>query len=313
MKNIYKLATIIFCCLMVVGCQPNTGTKRLYGAEKRDAQAESIYEGLRDAIERGNADLPEVIPGVGVMKRIDFVDDVISLYIDIEGDSALEKLYTQKYDMVKESVLFAFLMMNSHNDLGKMILSMIKKADLRLRYVTTIKPSGKEYSFVYSATDIREFLDRYKLHPTEALAAVIDMQVIEGQEFPAWVDDYGLPHHVTDDELPDVQKKYIVEFRPKREGTALVLSYSLPEIDESLADMADLPEDEAMQAAMAQDMASDPTSLRLINLLVMAHSDLIVRYTGARSGQTISMNLPYSLLRKYCTLPESVLSLPNFD
>lgn len=250
---------------------------------------------------------------MGVMKRIDLVDDVLSYYIDVDGDSAVEKLYAQKYDMVKESLLFAFLMMNSHNDLGKMILSVMKEGNLRLRYVTTIKPSGKEYTFVYSATDIQEFLDRCKLHPTEALAAVIDMQVIEGQEFPAWVDDYGMPHHVTDDELADVKKKYIVEFKPKREGTALVLTYSLPEIGESLAGMPDLSEDEVMQASMAQDMASDPTTLRLINLLVMAHSDLKVRYTGARSGQTISINLPYSLLRKYCTLPESVLSLPNFD
>ena len=61
--------------------------------------------------------------------------------------------------------------------------------------------------------------------------------------------------------------------------------------------------------ALVQELAQDKDVLEFIGMLVISHSNMVLVYRESKSNEQISIEMPYTILRNHCKVPQELLSI----
>lgn len=266
---------------------------------------------LSQIIAECNADLPREIGTIGYLDSMSFADETITYAVSVKGDDSIMQVYSDNYDEFKDMLKYFFIEMNGQRNLGNAFAHSLeaKGLDICFRVYTE---SNKSKSWTVTGKELSAFVDSCKLSPTTALKRVIDMQIK--------IANIGLP--ITPDASPkattvainsivgDVKDENCLLQAIKYEENNLLFEYKVNEEGMKYIEYLKGKEDDLdFMDAFVQELAQDKDILEFIGMLAISHSNMVLVYIDNKSSKSVSIKLPYIVLRNHCKVPQELLSI----
>lgn len=266
---------------------------------------------LSQIIAECNADLPREIGTIGYLDSMSFADETVTYSVRVKGNDKIMQVYSDNYDEFKDMLKYSFIEMNGQGNLGNAFAHSLeaKGLDICFRVYTE---SNKSKSWTVTGKELSAFVDSCKLSPTTALKRVIDMQIK--------IANIGLP--ITPDASPkattvainsivgDVKDENCLLQAIKYEENNLLFEYKVNEEGMKYIEYLKGKEDDLdFMDAFVQELAQDKDILEFIGMLAISHSNMVLVYIDNKSSKSVSIKLPYIVLRNHCKVPQELLSI----
>ena len=298
----YIITILIVCTLIGIFIALNMPRPKLTFSDKMK---------LFQIIAECNADLPREIGTIGYLDSISFADETITYSVRVKGDDKIMQVYSDNYDEFNDMLKYSFIEMNGQGNLGNAFARSLETKGLDICFKVYTE-SNKSKSWTVTGKELSAFVDSCKLSPTTALKRVIDMHIK--------IANIGLP--ITPDASPkattvvinsidgDVKDENCLLQAIKYEGNNLLFEYKVNE--EGMKDIEYLngkEDDLDFMDAFVQELAQDKDILEFIGLLAISHSNMVLVYRDNKSSKPVSIELPYTVLRNHCKVPQELLSI----
>lgn len=264
---------------------------------------------LRRLVLRLNSDLPRTIGTIGTLDSITYIDKTVYYNMTVVGDDRIKEVYSKNYDKFKDMLKYTILVMNGQRNMGDTFASLLN--DKGLNVAATIFTQDKtSTTWSFSGEELKRFVDSYRISPTTALRTTIDMQIeIANLNLPLSIEDLHNPIKsvALNSLLGDIDETCL----PKavlHEDNNIIFEYSVDEDEFNIENMQKNSNNPETLDAFAASLVEDADFREFIGLIAMSQSNLIITYEGRSSHESVSIRLPYSLLKKYCKVPQSLLS-----
>ena len=129
---------------------------------------------------------------------------------------------------------------------------------------------------------------------------------IESLSLPIVTTESGEPINVTLNTTPD-SLEYLILKNIKLQEKSVIFNYSTPEISYPVSFSQKGCKNEEDIIHILGKLCKDPYFKGFINYFAMAKCNMILRYKGARSLQSMDIYFPYQLLREYSYIPKVLL------
>jgi hypothetical protein len=200
--------------------------------------------------------------------------------------------------------------LNGQQNHGNMTAKIMEDKGLNLKFEITT-PSGHTFEQTLLPSEIISFEDSCKMKPTEAMFAVIDMQVkLSRMQLPAVIDDLGDIRSISTNAISSsALSAYDMLTDIRHNGNDIELCYLTNEQD-ALLSVANFDiENEQFIRSVTLEMAKDDDFREFLSSLAISHSNLILNYEGRISKQQFSIKIPYAVIREYCDVPKELLTI----
>lgn len=266
---------------------------------------------LSQIIAECNADLPREIGTIGYLDSMSFADETVTYSVRVKGNDKIMQVYSDNYDEFKDMLKYFFIEMNGQGNLGNAFAHSLeaKGLDICFRVYTE---SNKSKSWTVTGKELSAFVDSCKLSPTTALKRVIDMQIqIANLKLPVTTSDSPKATTVAINSIVgDTKDESCLLQSIKYEGNNLLFEYKVNEEGvKNIERLKDREEDLDFMDAFVQELAQDKDVLEFIGMLVISHSNMVLVYRESKSNEQISIELPYTILRNHCKVPQNLLSI----
>ncbi|MBO4753244.1 MAG: hypothetical protein J5543_01480 [Bacteroidales bacterium] len=264
---------------------------------------------LRRVIERNNLDLPRQIGTIGTLDSMKYGNHTITYVMSVFGEIETKELYDTHYDEFGDLLKYTFVIMNGQNNMGAKFASVLKTKQLNIEF-KVFTPGRDVTSWKFTGKDIYDFVISCKQSPTTALRTTIDMQIeIASINLPVRLEDLrsDVKSVALNSFLSDLDESCLPQ-SIAHTGDDIIFVY---EVDENVYDLSLFEEDFAYEKAQeeyAKEMTSDADVMELFGLIVMSHSNMVVKLKGRQSGNMVEVTIPYEILKKYCKVPYYLLS-----
>ena len=201
--------------------------------------------------------------------------------------------------------------MNGQRNMGNTFALSLEAKGLDICFKVYTE-SNKSKSWTITGREIREFVDSCKSSPTTALKRVIDMQIqIANLKLPVTTSDSPKATTVAINSIVgDTKDESCLLQSIKYEGNNLLFEYKVNEEGvKNIERLKDREEDLDFMDAFVQELAQDKDVLEFIGMLVISHSNMVLVYRESKSNEQISIELPYTILRNHCKVPQNLLSI----
>lgn len=298
----YIIAVLIACTLVGIFVALNMSRPKLTFNDKIR---------LNQIIAECNADLPREIGTIGYLDSVSFADETITYAVSVKGDDRIMQVYSDNYDEFKDMLKYSFIEMNGQGSLGNTFAHSLETKGLNICFKVSTE-NKKSMSWNVTGKELSAFVDSCKLSPTTALKKVIDMQIkIANLKLPVTTSDSPKATTMAINSIVgDVKDEGCLLQSIKYEGNNLLFEYKVNE--ESTKDikrLKDREEDFDFMDAFVQELAQDKDVLEFIGMLVISHSNMVLVYRESKSNEQISIELPYTILRNHCKVPQNLLSI----
>ena len=215
------------------------------------------------------------------------------------------------YDEFKDMLKYSFIEMNGQGNLGNTFAHSLETKGLNICFKVSTE-NNKSMSWNITGKELSAFVDSCKLSPTTALKKVIDMQIkIANLKLPVTASDSPKATTVAINSIVgNVKDESCLLQEIKYEESNLLFEYKVNE--ESLKDIENLKgreDDLELMNAFVQDLAQDKDLLEFIGMLAISHSNMVLVYRESKSNEQISIEMPYTILRNHCIVPQNLLSI----
>lgn len=266
---------------------------------------------LSQIIAECNADLPREIGTIGYLDSMSFADETITYAVSVKGDDRIMQVYSDNYDEFKDMLKYSFIEMNGQRNLGNTFAHSLEAKGLNICFKVSTE-NKKSMSWNITGKELSVFVDSCKLSPTTTLKKVIDMQIkIADLKIPNTTSDSPQATTVAINSIVgDVKDESCLLQAIKYERNNLLFEYKVNE--ESMKNIENLKgreDDLELMNAFVQDLAQDKDVLEFIGMLVISHSNMVLVYRESKSNEQISIELPYTILRNHCKVPQNLLSI----
>lgn len=261
---------------------------------------------LSQIIAECNADLPREIGTIGYLDSMSFADETITYAVSVKGDDSIMQVYSDNYDEFKDMLKYFFIEMNGQRNLGNAFAHSLeaKGLDICFRVYTE---SNKSKSWTVTGKELSAFVDSCKLSPTTALKRVIDMQI------KIAITPDASPKATTvaiNSIVGDVKDENCLLQAIKYEENNLLFEYKVNEEGMKYIEYLKGKEDDLdFMDAFVQELAQDKDILEFIGMLAISHSNMVLVYIDNKSSKSVSIKLPYIVLRNHCKVPQELLSI----
>ena len=298
----YIIAILIVCTLIGIFIALNMPRPKLTFSEKMK---------LSQIIAECNADLPREIGTIGYMDSMSFADETITYAVSVKGDDRIMQVYSDNYDEFKDMLKYSFIEMNGQRNLGKTFAHSLEAKGLNICFKVSTE-NKKSMSWNITGKELSVFVDSCKLSPTTTLKKVIDMQIkIADLKIPNTTSDSPQATTVAINSIVgDVKDESCLLQAIKYERSNLLFEYKVNE--ESMKGIERLKgreEDLNFMDALVQELSQDKDVLEFIGMLAISHSNMVLVYRESKSNERISIELPYTILRNHCKVPQDLLSI----
>ena len=266
---------------------------------------------LSQIIAECNANLPREIGTIGYLDSMSFADGTITYAVSVKGDDRIMQVYSDNYDEFKDMLKYSFIEMNGQGNLGNTFAHSLETKGLNICFKVSTE-NKKSMSWNITGKEISAFVDSCKLSPTTALKKVIDMQIkIANLKLPVTASDSPKATTVAINSIVgNVKDESCLLQEIKYKESNLLFEYKVNE--ESMKDIENLKgreDDLELMNAFVQDLAQDKDVLEFIGMLAISHSNMVLVYRESKSNEQISIEMPYTILRNHCKVPQELLSI----
>lgn len=298
----YILAILVVCTLVSIFVALNNPRPKLTFSDKIK---------LSQIIAECNANLPREIGTIGYLDSMSFADGTITYAVSVKGDDRIMQVYSDSYDEFKDMLKYSFIEMNGQGNLGNTFAHSLETKGLNICFKVSTE-NKKSMSWNITGKEISAFVDSCKLSPTTALKKVIDMQIkIANLKLPVTASDSPKATTVAINSIVgNVKDESCLLQEIKYEESNLLFEYKVNE--ESMKDIENLKgreDDLELMNAFVQDLAQDKDVLEFIGMLAISHSNMVLVYRESKSNEQISIEMPYTILRNHCKVPQELLSI----
>ena len=298
----YILAILVVCTLVSIFVALNNPRPKLTFSDKMK---------LSQIIAECNADLPREIGTIGYLDSMSFADETITYAVSVKGDNRIMQVYSDNYDEFKDMLKYSFIEMNGQGNLGNTFAHCLETKGLNICFKVSTE-NNKSMSWNITGKELSAFVDSCKLSPTTALKKVIDTHIkIANLKLPVTTSDSPKATTVAINSIVgNVKDESCLLQEIKYEGNYLLFEYKVNE--ESMKDLENLKgreDDLELMNAFVQDLAQDKDLLEFIGMLAISHSNMVLVYRESKSNEQISIEMPYTILRNHCILPQNLLSI----
>ena len=298
----YIIAVLIACTLVGIFVALNMSRPKLTFNDKIR---------LNQIIAECNADLPREIGTIGYLDSVSFADETITYAVSVKGDDSIMQIYSDNYDEFKDMLKYSFIEMNGQKNLGNAFAQSLEAKGLKVCFKVSNK-NKKSMSWNITGKELSTFVDSCKLSPTTALKKVIDMQIkIANLKLPITTSDSPQATTVAIHSIVgDVKDESCLLQSIKYEGNNLLFEYKVNE--EGAKDIKKLKGREeylGYMDALVQELVQDKDILEFIGMLAISHSNMVLVYRESKSNEQISIEMPYTILRNHCKVPQELLSI----
>ena len=266
---------------------------------------------LSQIIAECNANLPREIGTIGYLDSMSFANETITYAVSVKGDDRIMQVYSDNYDEFKDMLKYSFIEMNGQGNLGNTFAHSLETKGLNICFKVSTE-NKKSMSWNITGKELSAFVDSCKLSPTTALKKVIDMQIkIANLKLPVTASDSPKATTVAINSIVgNVKAESCLLQSIKYEGNNLLFEYKVNEEGvKNIERLKDREEDLDFMDAFVQELAQDKDVLEFIGMLVISHSNMVLVYRESKSNEQISIEMPYTILRNHCKVPQELLSI----
>ena len=271
----------------------------------------TIYEEseLQKVLYDLNKNLPRTIGTIGTLDSIVYRERTITYNMTAFGDNRITEVYTQNYNKFKDILKYSILAMNGQYNMGDVFISILEQKRLNISCCIYTK-NGDATEWLISGGELKDFAESYKVSPTTALRTTIDIQIeIANINLPIQVEDINNPIRsvALNAFLGDIDASCLPQSISHIDSD-IVFEYDVDEEIIDLNELDNIKNDVIFLDAFAHSLAEDADVHEFIGMLAISHSNMVIVYNGRNSHRSISIRIPYRILKKYCKVPQNLLS-----
>lgn len=271
----------------------------------------TIYEEieLKKIISDWNSDLPSNIGTVGTMDSVIYHDRTIIYNITVFGDNSIKEIYQKNYNEFKDILKYSLLVMNGQRNMGNLFSSILDNKELNLGF-RIYTQDGDFTEWEIPGHELNEFTKACQMSPTTALRTTIDMHIeIANLHLPVKIEDIQDPiksvilNSILGDLDENCLPKSIVHV-----GEDIIFEYNVSEEIIDLDDLDIIKNKPEFVERFTSSIIEDEDVHEFLGLLAISHSNMIITYEGRTTHKSVSIRIPYYILKKYCKIPQYLLS-----
>ncbi len=266
---------------------------------------------LHQIIADCNADLPREIGTIGYLDSMSFADETITYAVSVKGDDSIMQVYSDNYDEFKDMLKYSFIEMNGQRNLGNAFAQSLEAKGLNICFKVSTE-NKKSMSWNITGKELSAFVDSCRLSPTTAMKKVIDMQIkIANLKLPiTTVDTQKATMVALNSIVGDIKDENCLLQAIRHEGNNLYFEYKIkkPELKD-VEFLREKQNDMDFMNALVQELAQDKDIQEFMGMLAISHSNMVLVYREGESDEQVSIELPYTILRNHCKIPQELLSI----
>lgn len=266
---------------------------------------------LHQIIAECNADLPREIGTIGYLDSMSFADETITYAVSVKGDDSIMHVYSDNYDEFKDMLKFSFIEMNGQRNLGNAFAQSLDAKGLNICFKVSTE-NKKSMSWNITGKEISAFVDSCRLSPTTAMKKVIDMQIkIANLKLPiTTVETQKTTTVALNSIVGDTKDKSCLLQAIRHEGNNLYFEYKIKKKElKNIEILREKQNDMNFMNAFVQELAQDKDILEFMGMLAISHSNMVLVYRESESNEQVSIELPYTIIRNHCKVPQELLSI----
>lgn len=266
---------------------------------------------LQQIIAGCNANLPREIGTIGYVDSMSFADETITYAVSVKGDDSIMQVYSDNYDEFKDMLKFSFIEMNGQRNLGNAFAQSLDAKGLNICFKVSTE-NKKSMSWNITGKELSAFIDSCRLSPTTAMKKVIDMQIkIANLKLPiTTVDTQKATTVALNSIVGDVKDESCLLQAIRLEGNNLYFEYKIKKKElKNIEILREKQNDMNFMNAFVQELAQDKDILEFMGMLAISHSNMVLVYRESVSNEQVSIELPYTILRNHCKVPQELLSI----
>lgn len=266
---------------------------------------------LHQIIAECNADLPREIGTIGYLDSMSFADETITYAVSVKGDDSIMHVYSDNYDEFKNMLKFSFIEMNGQRNLGNAFAQSLDAKGLNICFKVSTE-NKKSMSWNITGKELSAFVDSCRLSPTTAMKKVIDMQIkIANLKLPiTTVETQKTTTVALNSIVGDTKDKSCLLQAIRHEGNNLYFEYKIKKKElKNIEILREKQNDMNFMNAFVQELAQDKDILEFMGMLAISHSNMVLVYRESESNEQVSIELPYTILRNHCKVPQELLSI----
>ncbi|MCM1042080.1 MAG: hypothetical protein NC396_06600 [Bacteroides sp.] len=259
---------------------------------------------INDIINRVNATLPHRMGTIGQWDKVSFCKNTLTYHYSLYGDASISQFYKDNYAEFREMIPYGFLIMNGQQNNGNLLVSLLE--DKGLVTVFEFKtPGGGIFRWQYDGIELVEFINRAKATPVEAIQTVLDIQIkLANLSLPMALDDMGNLQSIPVNSMVQSISTGDILLRIYREGNNIIFVIKTAETQFILDDVKAIAQNPDGSDFFASALAEDPDFREFMSLLAIAQADFTYRVRNKNATDSAEVRIPYSVLRKYCSMPQ---------
>lgn len=266
---------------------------------------------LHQIIAECNADLPREIGTIGYLDSMSFAVETITYAVSVKGDDSIMQVYSDNYDEFKDMLKYSFIEMNGQRNLGNAFAQSLEAKGLNICFKVSTK-NKKSMSWNITGKELSAFVDSCRQSPTTAMKKVIDMQIkIANLKLPVTtVDTQKATTVALNSIVGDIKDESCLLQAIRHEGNNLYFEYKIKKNElKNIEILGEKQNDMNFMNAFVQELAQDKDILEFMGMLAISHSNMVLVYWESESKEQVSIELPYTILRNHCKVPQELLSI----
>lgn len=266
---------------------------------------------LHQIIAECNADLPREIGTIGYLDSMSFADETITYAVSVKGDDSIMHVYSDNYDEFKDMLKFSFIEMIGQRNLGNAFAQSLDAKGLNICFKVSTE-NKKSMSWNITGKELSAFVDSCRLSPTTAMKKVIDMQIkIANLKLPiTTVETQKTTTVALNSIVGDTKDKSCLLQAIRLEGNNLYFEYKIKKKElKNIEILREKQNDMNFMNAFVQELAQDKDILDFMGMLAISHSNMVLVYRESESNEQVSIQLPYTIIRNHCKVPQELLSI----
>ena len=302
MEKIFK----IFLCVVVLGLCIGVFVTMIIPKPSITIFEESK---LRKVLYDLNKNLPRTIGTIGTLDSIAYRDQTITYNMTSFGDNRIKEIYTQNYNKFKDLFKYSILVMNGQHNMGDIFISILEQKKLNIAYYIYTQ-DGDATKWLISSGELHDFAESCNISPTTALRTIIDIQIeVANINLPIQIEDINNPIKMValNAFLGDIDASCLPKSISHIDND-IVIEYNVDDEIIDFNELENLKDDAKFLDDFACLITENDDMLEFIGMLAISHSNMVIVYNGRNSHRTISIRIPYNILRKYCKVPQNLLS-----
>lgn len=240
-----------------------------------------------------NKSMPQAIGNIGSLNQLRLHNDTISIDIEVAKEVS-DELINGNYEEIGSLIRYAF----ARTDLGLKLSDMAAKNNLVIECV--VSNSSKELNqWTYTANSFTNFSDSTDVPLEEVMRKLLKTQVIlSDAETPIIYGDDGMPLEMDKSEIMQHGSESEILKSIGLQGNKVIFTFSSPEIDYSVPQMKEGIKNPNNVKNILSTLCKDRQFKEYINLITLAKCDMIFRYDGVNSMQTVDIEFPNDMLEE---------------